>query len=486
MAYTTINKSSLHQTAYLYTGDGNSPRSLTGVGFQPDLLWIKNRSGGTAYEHRIMDAVRGSNKVIHSSQNAGQNTEEYYTVGSFDSDGWTGRNGTGSNQAITGGNDNTFNFVAWNWKASGTAPTKTYRVVVVNDGGNKYRFRNSANTATFGSSAIALNLQEGGTYTFDVSDSTMNSHPFVLGTASGTDGSYSTGVTYKLDGDTKTYSQYTSGFSSATTRQLIITVAASAPTLYYNCSAHSGMGAAINTNSTFGSSNFDGTLHSTVSANTTSGFSIVKYTGVSGAQSFGHDLGAVPKMVFVKNLDSTGGSAEHWRVYHSSQGAGKYFRLNDNSAVITDTGPFSDTTPTSTIVSVGGDDGTTKNGEEHIAYCFAEIPGYSSIGSYTGNASTNGTFVYTGFKPSFILTKTTGTDNWRILDNKRKGYNPNNDLLQPSVSQNDSEQTWHDIVSNGFKLRTTDSGDNGSGVEYIYMAFGQTIVGTNNVPATAR
>ena len=95
MAYTTINKSSLHHNGLTYAGNGASPRSITGVGFQPDFLWIKNRDGGTAYEHRLMDAVRGSNKVIHSSQNAAENTEEYYTVGSFDSDGWTGRNGTG-------------------------------------------------------------------------------------------------------------------------------------------------------------------------------------------------------------------------------------------------------------------------------------------------------------------------------------------------------------------------------------------------------
>ena len=116
--------------------------------------------------------------------------------------------------------------ILWNWKAGGTAPTQTYKVVVVSDSGNKYRFRNSTDTATFGSSAVTLDLQEGGTYTFDVSDSTLNSHPFVLGTSSGVDGSYSTGVTYKLDGVTKTYSQYTSGFSSATSRQLIITVPA--------------------------------------------------------------------------------------------------------------------------------------------------------------------------------------------------------------------------------------------------------------------
>ena len=125
---------------------------------------------------------------------------------------------------VTNGNGGS-NIVSWNWRAGGAAPTKTYKVVVVSDSGNKYRFRNSADTATFGTSAVTLDLQEGGTYTFDVSDSTVNSHPFVLGTSSGVDGSYSTGVTYKLDGVTKTYSQYTSGFSSATSRQLIITVA---------------------------------------------------------------------------------------------------------------------------------------------------------------------------------------------------------------------------------------------------------------------
>ena len=120
----------------------------------------------------------------------------------------------------SGINSNGGTFTSWNWKAGGTAPTQTYKVVVVSDSGNKYRFRNSADTATFGSSAVTLDLQEGGTYTFDVSDSTLNSHPFVIGTAANSS-EYSTGVTYKLDGVTKTYSQYTSGFS-ATSRQLII------------------------------------------------------------------------------------------------------------------------------------------------------------------------------------------------------------------------------------------------------------------------
>ena len=486
MAYTTINKCKTHYETKLYSGDGGT-QTITGLGHQPDMTLVKSRN--TTDGWTIQDAVRGFGQTtkLATYDNSGENDSGGGSYGNYGyqsaatADGFTMVAGSTPGQNNKSGN----NYCSWNFKAGGTAPTKTYKVVVVSDSGNKYRFRNSADTATFGTSAVTLDLQEGGTYTFDVSDSSMNSHPFVIGTAAnGTE--YSTGVTYKLDGVTKTYSQYTSGFSAATTRQLIITVPASAPALYYWCSAHSGMGGAINTNTTFGSSNFDGTLQSKVSVNTTSGFSIVRYTGVSGAQSFGHDLGAVPKMVIVKNLTSTGSSGEHWRVYHSGQGAGHYFRLNDNSAAISDTGPFSNTTPTNTIVSVGGDDGTTKNGEAHVAYCFANVSGYCKIGKYEGNGHVNGTFIYTGFKPSFILTKTTGTDNWRLLDDKRKGRNPQNDLLQPSVTQADSEQTWHDIYSNGFKLKTTDSGDNANGTTYIYMAIGQTIVGSNNVPATAR
>jgi len=481
MAYTTISKCTTHYETKLYSGDGGT-QTITGLNHQPDMTLVKSRN--TTDGWTIQDAVRGFGQTtkLATYDNSGQNDSGGGSYGNYGyqsaatTDGFTMVAGSTPGQNNKSGN----NYCSWNWLAGGTAPTKTYRVVVVNDGGNKYRFRNSANTATFGSSAIVLNLQEGGTYTFDVSDSTMNSHPFVLGTASGTDGSYSTGVTYKLDGATKTYSQYTSGFSSATTRQLIITVAASAPTLYYNCSAHSGMGAAINTNSTFGSSNFDGTIHSTVSANTTAGFSISTYTGNNTAGAIvGHDLGNTPKFVMIKRLDTSGS----W-ITKTGASTDGYFYLHTNAAITSSSGWL----PTSSTTFTLANQWTAYNasGGTYVAYSFAEIPGYSSIGSYTGNASTNGTFVYTGFRPSFILTKTTGTDNWRVLDDKRKGYNPNNDLLQPSITQADSEQTWHDIVSNGFKLRTTDSGDNGSGVEYIYMAFGQTIVGTNNVPATAR
>ena len=465
MAYTTINKSTTNFSCVTYTGNGSLPRAITGVGHSPDLVWAKDRD--TAYHHQLHDSVRGvAGGVIYSSDTGAQDST--YHMDSFDNDGFT--MGTDLD-AINGNNKE---IVSWNWLAGGKAPTQTYTVKVVSDSGNKYRFDD------FGTSAVTLDLQEGGTYTFDVSDSSNNSHPFVIGTAAnGTE--YSTGVTYKLDGVTKTYSQYTSGFSSATSRQLIITVASGAPALYYWCSVHSGMGGAINTNVTHGSSNFKGNKQSLVSANSTSGFSIIKYSGSGSSSTIGHGLSSAPGVILVKRISGS----DSWTVYHKAIGAGKYLRLDGNAAEASNSNTWANTTPTSTTFSVNHDD-TNANGVTFVAYCFAEVSGYCKIGKYIGNGDADGVFVYTGFKPSFILTKTTATDGWRILDNKRLGYNPYNSLLQPNITQADSDQTWHDIMSNGFKLRTTDTGDNGNGTTYTYMAIGQSIVGSNNIPATAR
>ena len=186
-------------------------------------------------------------------------------------------------------------YVAWNWVGGGDSPSQTYVVKVVSDSGNKYRFDD------FGTSALTLNLQEGGTYTFDQSDSSMSSHPMKLSTtANGSHGggsTYSTGVTYELDGSSVTESAFVSGFSSATSRKLIIVVAASAPTLYYFCHYHSGMGGQINTNTTHGSTNLKGTLQSTVSANTSTGFSvgIFQSNGASSVVTTGHGLSSAPR-----------------------------------------------------------------------------------------------------------------------------------------------------------------------------------------------
>ena len=237
-----------------------------------------------------------------------------------------------------------------------------------------------------------------------------------------------------------------------------------------------------------GSSNTAGTINSTyTSANTTSGFSIVQYTGnASQAQTVGHGLGVAPKLIIFKSLTTT----DDWSVCCPSV-LGVDGRLTLNSSAANSVGDntfWNSTAPSSTLFSLGNNSRANASGKTIIAYCFAEVKGFSNVGSYIGNGSASGTFVYTGFKPAFVMfKKSSGTDNWRIIDNKRLGYNPNNAFLFPNITQAESNLTRIDLVSNGFKLRTTDAGDNANGQTYIYMAFAEEpLVGSNNVPANAR
>jgi hypothetical protein len=153
-----------------------------------------------------------------------------------------------------------------------------------------------------------------------------------------------------------------------------------------------------------------------------------------------------------------------------------------------DGGAFRDGEPNTTTFTLDNGSHVNGSGETYVAYCFAEKTGYSKFGSYTGNGNSDGTFVYTGFKPAFVIQKnTSATQGWQLQDNKRLGYNPNNYLLQPHDSAAESALQRIDLLSNGFKVRTTDAGQNASGNNYIYMAFAAApLVGTNNVPCTAR
>ena len=344
MAYTTINKSSLHFNTVTYTGNG-STQNITGVGFQPDLVWAKRRSADGW--HFWTDAVRGAGKVVYSNRTDVEFTDtDSSDINSFLSDGFS----VGSNADING---NGQTHVGWNWKANGA-----------------------------------------------------------------------------------------------------------------------------------GSANTDGTINSTVSVNTTAGFSIVKYTGTGSAGTVGHGLGVAPKMIIVKCLDT----AKAWTVYHSALGSSAAIFLEQNSAATTsNTAYFNGTDPTTSVFSIGSSTNVTNSGDEFIAYCFAEKTGYSKFGSYIGNGSTNGTFVYCGFKPSLLLFKRTDTSkNWFIHDNKRKTYNPESDYLHPNLNSNEADYDTLDILSNGFKIRQSGTGHNQSGGTYIYMAIGQSLVGSNNVPCTAR
>ena len=341
MAYTTIDKSSLHFNTKLYTGTGSS-NSITGVGFQPDWVWIKNR--GNTESHALFDAVRGVTKRIASNSTGAEETNAN-TVTAFGTDGFT----VGTNAGVNG---NGISTVAWNWKAGNSA----------------------------------------------------------------------------------------------------------------------------------GSSNTDGSTSSTVSANTTSGFSIVKYTNPSSGSPFtvGHGLGAAPKMIIIKNLSS----AQTWGVYHASVGFGKYLRLDSTAA---EASANLVTATSATTFSAYQDHHST--GNELIAYCFTPIKGFSKFGSYTGNGNADGTFIYTGFKPAFALVKRSdSSNNWNLYDNKREGFNGGDEPLFADLNNSESTDTGRiDFLSNGFKIRTTNSQVGASGGTYIYMAFAKApLVGSNNVPCTAK
>ena len=346
MAYTTINKSTDYFNTKLYTGNGSDNNAITGVGFQPDMVWLKNRS--TTNSHYLQDAVRTATKNLKVD---GSDAEETRTgsLKSFDSDGFT----LGTETAINGNGNN---LVSWNWKANGA-----------------------------------------------------------------------------------------------------------------------------------GSSNSDGSITSTVSANTTAGFSIVSWTGnnTNGA-TVGHGLGTAPSVVFFKNR----GSVNSWHVYHKSLSTPQtsLLLLDTNGATYTSNNYMSGTVPSSSLLYLGNSGATNENGVNFIAYCFVEKTGYSKFGKFIGNGSTDGTFIYTGFKPSFVIAKeSSSTGHWRMRDDKRMtAGNPIDKLLRPDQSNAEQTEDNVDFLSNGFKMRTTGGENNGSGDTYIYMAFGQSLVGSNNVPATAR
>ena len=340
MAYTTINKHTAHFNTKLYTGNGADNNAITGVGFQPDMVWLKNRS--TTDSHYLQDAVRTATKNLKVDATDAEETRAD-SLKSFNSDGFT----LGTESAINGNGNN---LASWNWKANGA-----------------------------------------------------------------------------------------------------------------------------------GSANNDGSIATTVSANTTAGFSIVKYdsTNTNGS-TFGHGLGVNPDTIIFKNLDST----EVWLVYHKGIGTSKYLFLSGNDAEGSSSNWISVSNTTFTMNNTFA---SGNNGDNFIAYCFAEKKGYSKFGSYTGNGNADGTFVFTGFKPAVLIIKRTDTTkNWYMHDIKRDGYNADNSYLSPNLTAADTGGTELDLLSNGFKMRSSGTGHNENNGTYIYMAFGQTIVGTNNVPTTAR
>ena len=223
-----------------------------------------------------------------------------------------------------------------------------------------------------------------------------------------------------------------------------------------------------------GSTNTAGSITSTVSANTTSGFSVVTYTGTGANATVGHGLGVAPSMVITKSRSDTGG----WAVYHISAGASYYLLLNGTSTAANEPTLWNNTAPTATVFSLGTSGAANTSAATYVAYCFAPIAGYSAFGSYTGNGSADGPFVYCGFRPRYVMIKDSQNSfPWIVVDTARNTYNVMNAYLKPNASDaeatNFAQSSIIDVTANGFKTRTSDDYTNVNGSRFIFAAFAE-------------
>jgi hypothetical protein len=424
-----------------YTGNG-ATQSIEGVGFQPDMVWLKSRSA--TYDHVITDSVRGVSKELIPNKTNAETTQSGLDLISFDNDGFTLKLGTSTSY-----NNSSQTYVGWCW--GGGTNDKTYTVTVVDDSGNKYRFDGH------GTSSIALNLTEGATYTFNY----PSAHPLRFSTTS--DGTHGGG------------SEYTTGVTHVSDTQTTLTVASGAPVLYYYCSQHSGMGGQVNTNTTDGPTHAEGTILSRAKPNASYGFSIVSYTGTGSNATVAHGLGAEPKLIIAKRRNATA----NWTVGEfANSGNGKYLKLNTSDSLITASNVWNSTSPTSSVISIGTSSATNISGGTYIAYCFADVTGYQKIGTYTGTGSSGNAITGLGFRPAFLMVKcTSNTGSWVVVDNTR---NPDNSDVDKALFWNldYAEQTTssYDFAfdADGFTINSTAGNNNGSGRTYIYLAIADT------------
>ena len=419
-----------------YSGNG-ATQSVEGVGFQPDFVWVKERTSSSS--NVLTDSVRGVQKILITNATNTEASSSTY-LKTFDSDGFT----VGTSGAF---NASTDDYVAWCW--GGGTNDKTYTVTVVSDSGNKYRFDGH------GTSSITLNLTEGATYTFNY----PSAHPLRFSTTS--DGTHGGG------------SEYTTGVTHVSSTQTTITVASGAPTLYYYCSLHSGMGGQINTNTTDAPTYAEGTILSRVKPNATYGFSIATYTGTGSAGSFGHGLSSAPTMVIVKRRNSS----PSWQVFHTSNGAGKSIELDGGGAAGSTTSVWNNTVPSSTVVNIGTHGGTNASGGTYVAYSFADVTGHQKAGTYSGNGSASGATVTTGFRPAWVMVKRTDSSGeWIIFDNTRDTDGSLNTLLYASLGNAEGVTSLGGITpsATGFQVTSTLSDVNASGGTFIYLAIADT------------
>ena len=461
----------------------NGSQSIS-LGFAPDLVWTKSRAG--AYNHQLFDILRGDDQELRSDTNdASRNLSNSLT---FDSSGFTmPSNNNNANYGSGGG-------VAWAWDA-GSSNTS------VSAGGlNSSVYDQSATWSNFWSSTgngiessnpatasfdgvltgLGMRLNGSSSATWTPTGGYSYSGDFLIYACK--DNNY-TGVSWTVvhAGGTTDITNSVAGGTTMTELNLTnLGIQSPITSISFTSNSQSnpriaGMkaGGKILVDSGVSVTNVP-TIASTVRANPSTGFSIVSYSGngTAGA-TVGHGLNSKPDLILLKSRDDT----QNWMVYHSALGATKAVFLSTTDSVATSNVYFNNTEPTSSVFSLGTRDGINKNSDPMIAYCFSEVSGYSSFGVYTGNGSADGPFVYTGFKPAFIIIKNTNrVEHWYMMDSNRDGFNDDNDFVL--ADSNDAEYSAAtyptlDILSNGFKIRGTHVGRNASSEDLIYFAFAE-------------
>ena len=420
----------------LYTGN-DAARSITGLAFNPDLVWIKSRSATT--DHKLTDSVRGVTKALSSNLTTAEAT---------DTEGLTAFNSNG----FSLGTDTKYN----------SSLPITAGLAWTNSGMTEPIWSNYPNLTT-------LNVTNYSTVTLSNASGQGTNTAITYWYASSPAGPWTRNNSHLISQLPVTINGNVSGNylritlydqSNVTTGSLTVSNA-SAGGPYVAWAWDAGTSTVTNT---------AGSITSQVRANASAGFSVVTYTGVGSTGTIGHGLGVAPSFYIVKARTNT--AANSWRVYHSALGNTKQLLLESTSAEFASSSAWNNTSPTSTVFSVGSF--ANESSGNYVAYCFAPVAGYSNGFSYTGNGSADGVFQFLGFRPRLIMLKRSdSTSNWILFDTSREGYNVDNNHLYPNISDAEGATDLLDITSNGFKLRSTDTIVNASAGTYIGFAWAE-------------
>jgi len=482
----TIADGSQYFDAKLYTGNGGTQSiTMDNSALSPDFVWIKERS--SSGHHRLTDIVRGASKHLISNLTDAEYTNAN-SLTSFDSNGFTLQNGDDTN-------DSGQSYVGWAWDAGSSNTSiavgglnssvydqsQTWSSYITGTVDSSYGsatdlFNGTVNTGT----SNGTRSTNPGTLTLDLSSLNITAQTVTLYTYI-----YGTPSNFKVNG--VAVDQSTA--SGNGDRTFTVTVGGQLNSIAWSYDSGSGPYCYMNgieidgkllVNSGVTPPNVP-TVASTVRANSTAGFSIVSWTGTgAGGATVGHGLSSQPGFIIVKQrIAGPGSDLYNWNSYHSGIGATGSVGLNSTDAAFTST-IFSNTEPTNAVFTLGSSSGNYQNVNNasnvtYIAYCVSPVVGYSAVGKYTGNGSTDGPFVYTGMRPKWIMTKVISGDtgHWWIYDSERDPYNLSDSILNANLSNAEYTSNGMDILSNGFKIRSSNGNTNGSGYQFIYIAFAE-------------